>query len=173
MEQFARPGDFCPNQKCPAYSRPATDQNSSQLRKFGKTKGGVQRYQCKSCGQTFTATSGTLFYRKRTAEKEILERLALLAKGSRISSIARVKWLAVRFYAETPLPHKFLVAVYRSPGSMTRRRMFSIWPWASRALLWASTLAKGSSCAMTRPLFRGVTHAHSQMKNATIGSTPC
>ena len=91
MEQFARPGDFCPNESCPDYGRLAGSQPPSHLRKFGKTKRGVQRYQCKTCGQTFTATSGTLFYRKRTAEQEILESLALLAEGSRISSIARVK----------------------------------------------------------------------------------
>jgi transposase-like protein len=91
MEQFAQPGDFCPNEACPDYGRLAADQTRSYLRKFGKTKGGVQRYQCKRCGKTFTATSGTLFYRKRTAEKEIVETLALLAEGSRISSLARAK----------------------------------------------------------------------------------
>ena len=91
MEQFAQPGDFCANESCPEYGRVAAGQAPSHLRKFGKTKGGVQRYQCKTCGQTFTATSGTLFYRKRTAEKEILETLALLAEGSRISSLARAK----------------------------------------------------------------------------------
>jgi transposase-like protein len=72
-------------------TKAASSQSRSHLRKFGKTKGGVQRYQCKACGQPFTATSGTLFYRKRTAEKEILETLALLAEGSRISSLARAK----------------------------------------------------------------------------------
>jgi transposase-like protein len=91
MEQFAQPGDFCPNESCPEYGRLAAGQRPAHLRKYGKTKGGVQRYQCKTCGQTFTATSGTLFYRKRTAEKEILETLALLAEGSRISSLARAK----------------------------------------------------------------------------------
>jgi transposase-like protein len=91
MKQFAQAGDFCPNEGCPDYGRRAPDQSASHLRKFGKTKRGVQRYQCKTCGQTFTATSGTLFYRKRTAEKEILETLALLAEGSRISRLARAK----------------------------------------------------------------------------------
>ena len=60
MEKFARPGDFC---------------------KFGKTRKGVQRYQCKTCSRTFTATAGTIFYRKRTPEHEILETLALLGRG--------------------------------------------------------------------------------------------
>lgn len=52
---------------------------------------GVQRYKCLICGRTFTATRGTIFYRRRTAEAEILECLALLAEGSRISSVSRVK----------------------------------------------------------------------------------
>jgi hypothetical protein len=36
-------------------------------------------------------TSGTIFYRKRTPDHEILETLALPAEGNRISSLTRVK----------------------------------------------------------------------------------
>ena len=43
------------------------------------------------CGQTGSETRGTLFYRRRTDPKDILESLALLAEGVRISSIARAK----------------------------------------------------------------------------------
>lgn len=91
MEKFAEPGDFCPNEACPDYGRLQTDQGQPNIRKFGKTRGGVQRYQCKRCGQTFTATTGTIFFRKRTPEHEILETLALLAEGNRISSLSRAK----------------------------------------------------------------------------------
>jgi transposase-like protein len=51
----------------------------------------VQRFHCLTCGGTFTETIGTIFYRKRTPEHEILETLALLAEGSRISSLTRAK----------------------------------------------------------------------------------
>lgn len=90
MEKIARPGDFCPNPHCQDYGKP---QNASQqnIKKFGKTQKGVQRFQCKTCLQTFTATTSTIFYRKRTPQSEILETLALLAEGSRISSLSRVK----------------------------------------------------------------------------------
>lgn len=90
MKQFAKPGDFCPNEGCPDYGKL---QNGLQqnLDKFGKTRKGVQRFRCQTCGRTFTETSGTIFYRKRTPEHEILETLALLAEGSRISSLTRVK----------------------------------------------------------------------------------
>lgn len=91
MEQFAKPGDFCPNEACPDYGKLQSDQTRRNIKKSGKTKSGVQRYQCKTCDRTFTETTGTIFYRKRTPEHEILETLALMAEGSRISSLSRVK----------------------------------------------------------------------------------
>jgi len=91
MEQFAKPGDYCPNEACPDYRKLQDGQAQRNIKKSGKTKGGVQRYQCKTCKRTFTETIGTIFYRKRTPEHQILETLALLAEGSRISSLSRVK----------------------------------------------------------------------------------
>ena len=97
MERFARTGDFCPNDGCPDYGLPKANpklqngQTQQNIIKAGKTKKGVQRYQCKTCHSTFTETTGTLFFRKRTPEHDILETLALLAEGSRISSLARAK----------------------------------------------------------------------------------
>jgi transposase-like protein len=90
MEQFAKPGDFCPNKGCPDYGKLQNDQQQN-LGKFGKTRKGVQRFRCRTCGRTFTETTGTIFFRKRTPEHEILETLALLAEGSRISSLTRAK----------------------------------------------------------------------------------
>ena len=90
MEKFAKPGEFCPNEACPDYGKLQNDQQKN-LVKFGKTRKGVQRFRCQTCGRTFTETTGTIFYRKRTPEHEILETLALLAEGNRISSLSRVK----------------------------------------------------------------------------------
>lgn len=90
MEKFARPGEFCPKEACPDYGKLQNDQQKN-LVKFGKTRKGVQRFRCQTCGGTFTETTGTIFYRKRTPEHEILETLALLAEGNRISSLSRVK----------------------------------------------------------------------------------
>jgi transposase-like protein len=90
MEKFAQTGDFCPNEACRDYGKLQADRQRNII-KFGKTRAGVQRYRCKTCKQTFTATTGTLFYGKRTPEHEILETLALLAEGSRISSLSRAK----------------------------------------------------------------------------------
>ena len=87
MNQFARVGDFCPNEICIDYGKLQLD----NIRKFGKTKNGTQRYQCKSCNKTFTATKNTLFYRRRTPMKDILEVLAMITEGMRICSVSRVK----------------------------------------------------------------------------------
>ena len=91
MEKLARTKDFCPNAACPDYGKLQSDQAKPNLKKLGKTPRGVQRYQCKTCGKTFTETTGTLFYRKHAEEHEILEVLALLAEGNRISTLTRVK----------------------------------------------------------------------------------
>ena len=91
MERFAKTGDFCPNEACQDYGKLQDGQKQTNIKKSGKTAKGVQRYECKTCYHTFTATTGTLFFRKRTPEHEILETLALLAEGSRISSLTRAK----------------------------------------------------------------------------------
>ncbi len=90
MLEFARVGDYCPNKVCADYGRQQSEQQRNIIR-FGKTKAGRQRFKCKTCGDTFTETKGTIFYRRRTPEDEIIETLAFLAEGSRISSVARVK----------------------------------------------------------------------------------
>jgi transposase-like protein len=90
MSKFAQTGDFCPNEHCADYGQRQSERQRNIIR-FGKTKAGRQRFQCKTCRATFTETTGTLFYRRRTPDDEILETLALIAEGSRISSLARVK----------------------------------------------------------------------------------
>ena len=90
MSKLAQVGDFCPNEACPDYGK-LQSERQSKIIKFGKTKAGRQRYECKTCGQTFTETKGTLFYRRRTPEDEIMDTLAHIAEGNRISSLVRTK----------------------------------------------------------------------------------
>ena len=90
MEKFATPGDFCPNETCTHFGKLQNGQQQN-IEKIGKTKNGIQRFQCRICKGTFTETRGTNFYRRRTSEHESLETLAFLAEGSRISSLSRVK----------------------------------------------------------------------------------
>lgn len=91
MNKFAKPGDFCPNEACKDYGKLQEGQRPKNIHKFGKTRRGIQRYRCTTCGRTFTETTGTIFYYKHVPEGEILETLALLAEGSRISSLSRAK----------------------------------------------------------------------------------
>jgi transposase-like protein len=90
MSKFVQVGDFCPNKVCPDHGKMQSDHQQNIIR-FGKTKAGRQRFRCKTCGDTFTETKGTIFYRRRTPDDEIIETLALVAEGNRISSLARVK----------------------------------------------------------------------------------
>jgi len=90
MSKFAQVGDFCPNEACPDYGKLQREQQQTII-KFGKTKAGRQRFKCQTCGETFTETKGTIFYRRRTPEDEIIETLALVAEGNRINSLVRVK----------------------------------------------------------------------------------
>jgi transposase-like protein len=74
------------NEACADYGK-----QQKNVVKCGKRKAGRQRYMCRTCGHTFTETKGTIFYRRRTPADEIIETLALLAEGNRISSLSRVK----------------------------------------------------------------------------------
>ena len=87
MIQLASVGDFCPNPECEGYG----DIEGKNIIRYGKTKTGRQRYQCKQCKKTFNERKGTMFYHRKTDENDILECLALLAEGTRISSISRTK----------------------------------------------------------------------------------
>lgn len=87
MPEFVQVGEFCPNSACDDYGKLQV----SNIIKFGKTRAGHQRYRCQSCRRTFTETKDTIFYRKRTPQEEIIEALAFIAEGSRVSSVARAK----------------------------------------------------------------------------------
>ena len=91
MGQLVNVGDFCPNEDCEKYGKLQEKQSKRTIKKHGHTKKGVQRYQCLICEQTFTETKGTIFYRRRTSQAEILEVLAFLAEGVRISTLTRIK----------------------------------------------------------------------------------
>ena len=86
-QELIEVGQFCPNEECEDCGQV----DKANIMRFGRNRNGTQRYRCKTCVRTFTETNGTLFYRKRTPRKDILETLALLAEGVRISSISRAK----------------------------------------------------------------------------------
>lgn len=87
MAELVQVGDCCLNSDCPDYGHTGR----GNIIRFGYSRQARQRFRCKSCGKTFNENHGTLFHGKRTDEDEILETLALLAEGSRITSLSRVK----------------------------------------------------------------------------------
>lgn len=91
MGELANVGDFCPYEECQDNGKLQEKQSKRNITKSGRTRNGTQRYRCRTCKRTFTETKGTIFYRRRTPMEEILEVLAFLAEGVRISTLARVK----------------------------------------------------------------------------------
>jgi transposase-like protein len=87
MSELAEVGDFCPNEDCSDAGK--TDEGN--VGEYGTTAKGLQRYRCKTCGKTFSENTGTTFYNKYTPAGEIIETLALIAEGSRVASLSRVK----------------------------------------------------------------------------------
>lgn len=84
---LAQAGSYCPNKDCSEYGKI----EAGNIVKYGKSPQGRQRDQCRVCKKVFNEREGTLFYGKRTAVKDIVESLAMVAEGMRIRATARVK----------------------------------------------------------------------------------
>jgi len=132
MSKFAQVGDFCPNKNCPDYGKLQNDQ-PPHIIKFGRTKKGRQRYKCKSCGKTFTETKGTLFYRRRTPEDEIIDTLAHIAEGNRISSLVRTKGhkedTIIDWIREAGQQAEAIEAVLLSDYQLSRGQIDGLWAY--------------------------------------------
>ena len=85
--QLTTPDSFCWNEECADYGRV----NAGNLRKFGFTRKGRQRWQCTTCKKVVTETRGTVFHGKHHREETILECLAMLADRNSLAAIQRVK----------------------------------------------------------------------------------
>jgi transposase-like protein len=85
--QIATIGSFCLNEQCKDYNKI----NSGNVVKSGKTDKGIQRYICKTCKKSFTETKGTMFYRCRHTEDEIVECISMLGDRNSLAAIHRIK----------------------------------------------------------------------------------
>lgn len=104
---LAQAGSYCPNPDCRQYEKVA----AGNIVKYGKSKQGVQRYQCRVCKKVFNEHIGSIFYGKRTAVKDIVESLAMVAEGMGIRATARVKGIK----------HDTLSAWLREAGSQAQQ----------------------------------------------------
>jgi transposase-like protein len=124
---LVHPSSFCWNASCPAYGQV----DLGNIRKFGRTPGGVQRYQCCICHRTFVETIGTLFYARRRSQQTIIDCLALLAERNSLAAIHRVKglkeetlmeWLRIAA-AQVEQIEALLLANYK----LTRAQLDAMW----------------------------------------------
>jgi transposase-like protein len=73
---------FCPNMDCPARGQSGKGNIQVHSQKD-------KRCLCQVCGQTFTTTKGTIFYRLRHASELVIQVLVLLAYGCPIQAIVK------------------------------------------------------------------------------------
>ena len=86
-DDLVPPSSFCWNEACADYGRV----NTGNIRKFGRTHKGRQRWQCRTCGKAIAETKGTVFHGKKHDEKTIIECFAMLAERNSLAAIHRIK----------------------------------------------------------------------------------
>src|SRR5215468_3845352 len=86
-DELVLPSSFCWNEKCADYGRV----NAGNLRKFGLTRKGRQRWQCTTCKKVVAETKGTVFHGKQYDEPTIIECFAMLAERNSLAAIHRIK----------------------------------------------------------------------------------
>lgn len=132
MSQLVSPGSFCPNKDCADYGKI----EQSNIIRYGKSPEGRQRFQCKTCKQTFNDRKGTLFYNRKTDEKDILECLALLAEGVRISSIHRAKGIKedtiLSFLREAAHHAEQVEAILLNDYRISQAEIDGLWTYVGR-----------------------------------------
>ena len=132
MSKLVTVGSFCPNKQCSDYGETAC----GNIIRYGKTTEGRQRFQCKTCKQTFNERKGTLFYNRKTDEKDILECLALLAEGVRISSISRAKGIKedtiLSFLREAAQHAEQIEALLLDEYKISRAEIDGLWTYVGR-----------------------------------------
>jgi hypothetical protein len=75
----------CPNRDCVDYGLTGGE----NVKGSGKTKKGAQRYKCKSCGRTFTASTGTFSEGLKTPPLVVYDALGRVADGIAPAKAAR------------------------------------------------------------------------------------
>jgi transposase-like protein len=119
-------GQFCWNEQCPDYGI----DGPGNLRRYGKTPGGVQRLQCKRCRKVFTVSFGTPFYGIRSPERMLLV-LSLLAERVSLRGIQRltgVKPDTTVSYMERAAAHvEVIEALLQRSHKVNRVQLDALW----------------------------------------------
>jgi transposase-like protein len=126
---LAKAGSFCWNQQCSDYAKA----DAGNLRKFGLTRKGTQRYQCRTCKKVFSQFRGTLFHHKHHSPEIIVECLAMLGDRNSLAAIHRIKgikeetvieWLLAAA-KQTEEIEELLIALYH----FTRVQLDAMWSY--------------------------------------------
>ena len=137
------PQSLCWNASCSAYGQVVL----GNIRKFGHTPAGVQRYQCRICRRTFVETIGTIFYGRRRPQHTIIDCLAMLAERNSLAAIHRVKgvkeetvmaWLRIAA-GHVERIEALLLANYK----LTRAQLDAMWAYVGN---------KGEKGAIPKPM---------------------
>jgi len=125
--QIANIGSFCLNEACEDYQKV----NYGNVTKYGKTDNGKQRYRCKTCKKVFVETKGTMFYRIRHSENEVIECMTMVGDRSSLAAIHRdkgikeetvIKWLErAKNHVEEVEEH------FMRPYKLSRVQMDALW----------------------------------------------
>ena len=140
---------FCWNAECPAYGQV----DLGNIRRFGRTPAGVQRYQCCICHRTFVETIGTVFYGRRRAQETIIECLALLAERNSLAAIHRVKGVkeeTVMAWLRSAAAHvERIEALLLANDKLTRAQLDAMWVYVG------NKGAKGAMPKLTNAVLSG------------------
>lgn len=148
---------FCPNPDCPARGQTGQGNIGVHSRK-------ERRYICHVCDQTFAASTGTVFYRLRTASELVTQVLTLLAFGCPVQAIVAafgldertvLAWQA-RAGQHCEQVHTHLVAQPRDLGQVQadeiRVKMQGQIVWLAMALQVSTRLWLGATLSAHRDL---------------------
>jgi len=128
-KRLVSPGSFCWNKKCPDYAKV----NCGNIQRYGKTRRGIQRYQCKTCQATFTETRGTVFYRRHASQETILECLAMVADRNSLAAIHRLKGVkeetVVDWLLEAAKHVEEVEALLLADHRVTRAQLDALWTY--------------------------------------------
>lgn len=86
MTKRGRPRSKCPS--CP-------DCTHHNVVRYGSDKNNRLRYKCLDCNKTFNERKGTVFYRMRTSEKDIMEAMHSYLRCMNLSAIAEIKGVKI------------------------------------------------------------------------------
>jgi len=148
---------FCPNGNC--HARGQTGQGN-----IGIHSRKAQRFICHECHKTFSATTGTVFYRLRTAAETVVLMVTLLAHGCPVHAIVaafgfdertRADWWA-RSGRQGQAVHAYLVEQPRDLGQVQAdelrvKKQGSI-VWMAMAMMVKTRLGRGGEVSAQRDM---------------------